>query len=97
MDLIAGFIEQCIVIDYDCKDKFMASDLFSLYSRWAKANNEYEMSSKKFFTEVSKKLPDKGRNGKGIFYTSIRKSEYALSLIPTVRNYTFSDLEILVR
>lgn len=91
MDLIAGFIEQCLIIDYDRKEKIMASDLFSLYSRWAKANNEYEMSSKKFFSEIGKRLPDKGRNGKGVFYTNIYLSEYAQSLTQHVRNYNFND------
>lgn len=80
MDLIAGFVEQCLVIDYDCNEKIMASDLFSLYSKWAKANNEWEMSSKKFFMEAKKRLPESGRSGKGVFYTSIKLSEYAMSL-----------------
>ena len=88
MDLIAGFVEQCVMIDYTA-DKIMASDLFGVYSRWAKQNNEYEMSSKKFFMEVGKKLPDKGRNGKGIYYTRIRLTEYAQSLIG--RQYDVRD------
>ena len=70
-------IEQCIEIDYDSEDNIPASDLFRVYSKWAKANNEYEMSSKKFFREISKKLPDKGRSSKGIFYRSIHFTEYA--------------------
>ena len=77
MDLLASFIEQCIEIDYDSEDNIPASDLFRVYSKWAKANNEYEMSSKKFFREISKKLPDKGRSSKGIFYRSIHFTEYA--------------------
>ena len=72
MDLLAGFIEQCIEIDYNCKDKVPARDLFRAYSIWAKENNEYEMSSKKFFTEISKKLPEKGRDSRGVFYKNIR-------------------------
>lgn len=81
MDLIAGFVEQCVIIDYAMAEKIQASDLFGIYSKWAKANNEYEMSSKKFFMEVAKKLPEKGRNGKGIFYGKIRLTEYAQELI----------------
>lgn len=72
MDLLAGFIEQCIEIDYTCEEKIPAKDLFREYSRWAKENNEYEMSSKKFFTEITKKLPEKGRDSRGIFYRNIR-------------------------
>lgn len=80
MDLLAGFLEQCVEIDYECKDKIASSDLFRIYSRWAKENNEFEMSSKKFFREVGKKLPDKGRNAKGVYYTSIRLTPYGLEL-----------------
>ncbi len=77
MDLLAGFIDQCVVIDYDYEEKMMASDLFSVYSKWARENNEYEMSSKKFFSEIGKKVPDKGRSSRGIFYSHIKLSEYA--------------------
>ena len=72
MDLLAGFIDQCIEIDYDCKDRVSAQDLFQAYLRWARENNEYEMSSKKFFNEISKKLPERGRSGKGVYYKYVR-------------------------
>ena len=84
MDLLAGFLEQCVEIDYEIKDKTPARDLFRAYSQWAKDNNEYEMSSKKFFTEIAKKLPEKGRDGKGIYYKYIR-------LIGDARQYDASD------
>lgn len=77
MDTLAGFIEQCVIINYDTKEKVMASDLFRVYSRWARDNNEYEMSAKKFNAEVSKKLPEKGRNGNGVFYKYIELTDYA--------------------
>lgn len=89
MDLIAGFVEQCIMIDYDCNDRFIASDLFKVYSKWAKQNNEYEMSSKKFFMEVSKKLPEKGRDRHGIFYSKIRLTEYGCGMLD--RQYKIED------
>lgn len=89
MDLIAGFVEQCVVIDYDSCEKIPASDLYSIYKAWARENNEYEMSSKKFFSEVQNKLPEKGRNGRGIFYTKIRLSDYAVSMSP--RQYSARD------
>lgn len=92
MDLLAGFIEQCIVIDYDCEDKIMSSDLFRIYSKWARENNEYEMSSKKFFTEVGKRLPDKGRNSSGIFYLHIRMTDYAIeNYMKKERQYSIND------
>lgn len=89
MDLIAGFVEQCVVIDYDCNDRFVASDLFKVYSKWAKQNNEYEMSSKKFFMEVAKKLPEKGRDRKGIYYTKIRLTEYGCGMMD--KQYKIED------
>lgn len=91
MDLIASFVEQCIEIDYSVRTPFMASDLFSLYLNWARRNNEYEMSSNKFFREAAKSLPDKGRNNKGNFYKSIKLTEYAQSLMD--RQYNFSDFK----
>ena len=91
MDLLAGFLEECVVIDYDCKEKISSSDLFTCYSRWAKNNNEYEMSSKKFFREIGKKLPDKGRDSRGVFYTSIKLTERAKELLYRERQYSFSD------
>ena len=89
MDLVAGFIEQCVVIDYSAADHIMASDLFYVYRQWAKQNNEFEMSSKKFFIEVAKKLPEKGRCGKGIFYGKIQFTDYARSIAP--KQYRVED------
>lgn len=86
MDLLAGFLEQCIEIDYTVKEKITAKDLFRIYSQWAKSNHEYEMSSKKFFTEISKKLPEKGRDSKGIFYRYIRLAEGV-----AIRDYRIQD------
>ena len=91
MDLIAGFVEQCVVIDYLTQEKIQASDLFSVYSKWAKQNNEYEMSSKKFFSEIAKKLPEKGRNGKGIYYGKIQLTEYAKQLSGGGKQYKIED------
>ena len=89
MDLIAGFMEQCIIIDYTAVEPIPASELFALYLKWAKLNNEWEMSSKRFFMEIVKKVPDKGRNGKGIYYSRIKLTDYAESLIG--RQYRIED------
>ena len=71
MDLIAGFMQECIEIDYNSTDTVPANVLFQIYSKWAHANNEYEMSSKKFFNELTKK---------GIFYKNIRLTDNAIEL-----------------
>lgn len=86
MDLLAGFLEQCVEIDYNAKEKVAAQVLFRAYCRWARDNNEYEMSSKKFFSEISKKLPEKGRDGKGVFYRSIK-------LVGDARQYRAEDFK----
>ena len=77
MDVLAGFIDECLIIDYNCKDHLMARDLFQVYTKWAKENNEYEMSSKKFGMEITKKLPEKGRSAQGIYYLDVKFSESA--------------------
>lgn len=82
MDLIAAFVEQCIIIDYENEERIMASDLFSVYRVWAKQNNEFEMTAKRFGMEIVKKIPERGRNGKGIFYGKIKLTEYGQKLMP---------------
>ena len=89
MDLIASFVEQCIEIDYDSEVKVPAADLFGVYRAWAKSNNEWEMTAKKFGMEIVKKLPERGRNGKGVYYGKIKLTEYASNLVP--RNYRIED------
>lgn len=91
MDLLATFIEQCLEIDYDTKNRIMANELFAMYSHWAKSNNEYEMSSKKFFREIGKKLPEKGRNSTGVFYSFIKPTAYVNSVLGLGRNYRAED------
>ena len=95
MDLLASFIEQCIEIDYTETEKIMASDMFRLYSKWAKENNEYEMSSKKFLKEVSKKLPTKGRVSAGIYFSNIKTTGYGKDLMHQVtgKQYKFEDFK----
>lgn len=93
MDLLATFTEQCLIIDYDFTEKYRAADLFHLYSTWAKANNEYEMSSKKFFAEIAKKVPTKKRDSRGVFFESIKPTEYAEELIHgrNITQYKIAD------
>jgi len=41
--------------------------------------------------EVGKKLPNKGRDRKGIFYTNIRLTDYANELVD--KQYNFSNFK----
>lgn len=93
MDLLTGFIEDAIVIDYTCNDRIMAKDLFTMYIKWAKQNNEYEMTSKKFFKEIAQKLPEKGRVSAGIYFSKIRFTDYAQTNL-TERQYKFEEFGI---
>lgn len=72
MDLLQAFADACVVIDYTVPDGVPANELYSAYVRWAERNNEYVMTSRKFFTEIGKKLPEKKREAKGIVYRQIR-------------------------
>lgn len=61
MDVIAAFLDEC------CEERegtVRANELFQVYLKWAKENNEYEMKSTKFGIEISKKFnKQKDRNG----------------------------------
>lgn len=93
MDILASFMESCLEIDYVNGDLVPAQDLFNLYVAWAKKNNEFEMTSRKFFTEIGKKLPEKVRKSSGMFYPSVKQTDYAQELMRsgTSKQYSFSD------
>ena len=84
MDLLQTFADSCIVIDYTVPRGVPANELYSAYVRWAEKNNEYVMTSRKFFSEIGKKLPEKKREARGIVYGQIR-------LLEDVKQYTISD------
>lgn len=77
MDLIATFMDACIVIDYNSVEAIPANELYSIYTEWARANNEYVMTSRKFFGEITKRTPDKKRVSGGIVYSKIRLTDFA--------------------
>ena len=85
MDLLQTFADACIVIDYSVPKGVPANELYAAYVRWAERNNEYVMTSRKFFTEMGKKLPEKRREARGIVYGQIRL------LDDGVKQYSFSD------
>lgn len=72
MDLLQAFVEaklRLTNLDYDTET---ATDLYNAYKNWARDNGEYEMTSRKFGAEITKKLPDKKRTGQGIIYTGVQ-------------------------
>lgn len=84
MDLLQAFTDACIEIDYTVPQGIPANELYSAYVRWAERNNEYVMTSRKFFSEIGKKLPEKKREARGIVYRQIR-------LLEGQKQYNFND------
>ena len=91
MDLIASFVEQCILIDYDNTERILANELFSIYRAWAKTNGEYEMSAKRFGMELAKKVPEKVKTSKGVAYCKISLTDYAKEFMP--KQYRLEDFK----
>jgi putative DNA primase/helicase len=77
MDLIATFMDACVVIDYTAVNAIPANELYAIYTEWAKANNEYVMTSRKFFSEFSKRTPERKRVSSGIVYQKLRLTDFA--------------------
>lgn len=94
MDILTNFMEQCIEIDYKSPEPIMAPQLFNLYTVWAQKNNEYQMTSRKFYTEIAKKVPEKTRIHEGVCYKGIKLNDYAKQLLApkeTTKNYSIDD------
>lgn len=94
MDILTNFMEQCIEIDYKSIEPIMAPQLFNLYTIWAQKNNEYQMTSRKFYLEIVKKVPEKTRIDKGVCYKGIKLNDYAKQLLApkeNTKNYSIDD------
>lgn len=94
MDILTNFMEQCVEIDYKSPEPIMAPQLFNLYTVWAQKNNEYQMTSRKFYTEIAKKVPEKTRIDKGVCYKGIKLNDYAKQLLApkeNTKNYSIDD------
>lgn len=94
MDILTNFMEQCVEIDYKSPEPIMAPQLFNLYTVWAQKNNEYQMTSRKFYTEIAKKVPEKTRIHEGVCYKGIKLNDYAKQLLApkeNTRNYSIDD------
>lgn len=68
MDVVELFIEECCI--RKSGERAKASDLYSVYSSWAKDNNQYLMSSTKFGKEMSNKFQKITSNG--VHYIGIK-------------------------
>ena len=69
MDVLSNFLTENVV---EQEDSLLKSSLiYREYLRWAKENNEFEMSSTKFGKEISKKY-EKVKKSDGIYYKGIK-------------------------
>lgn len=94
MDILTNFMEQCVEIDYKSPEPIMAPQLFNLYTIWAQKNNEYQMTSRKFYTEIAKKVPEKTRIHEGVCYKGIKLNDYTKQLLApkeNTKNYSIDD------
>lgn len=82
MDLMATFMEACLTIDYTVDDFIPANELYSIYTAWARENNEYVMTSRRFFGELGKRVPEKKRVASGIVYQKLRLTDTAKTFSP---------------
>ena len=64
MDSLGSFLDSCCIIG---EGETKSSELFSAYVLWAKENNEYEMSSRKFNTELLKRFERRQSNNERIY------------------------------
>lgn len=65
MDLIGSFLETCCAIGPGAEE--VDKDLYAAFCAWAKESNEFEMSSRKFNTELLKRFERRSSNGERIF------------------------------
>lgn len=77
MDLIAAFVDACIEIDYNSTELIPANQVYAIYQRWAKDHNEYEMKTRRFYSELKKKIPTQKRIASGVVYEHITLTPYA--------------------
>lgn len=64
MDVVGSFLETCCMLD---TGEETGRDLYQAFVTWAKENNEYEMSSRKFGTEMMKKFESRKSNGEKLY------------------------------
>lgn len=76
MDVLSKFIEDCVEIDN--KDRVKAGEIYTIYQKWASANNEYEMTNTKFGKEFLKRFPEKERLADGSYYKGCKLSFFAI-------------------
>ncbi|ALX50441.1 phage/plasmid primase, P4 family [Lentibacillus amyloliquefaciens] len=68
MDVVELFIEECCIRRDGEREK--SSDLYSIYSSWAKDNNQYLMSNTRFGKELANKFQKVKSNG--VYYVGIK-------------------------
>lgn len=91
MDILATFCEACLVVDNMPAHQIPANELFNVYQQWANKNNEYVMTSRKFFLEMAKKVPEKVRHSTGMQYRGVYFNDYGRTFIKA-KGFNVEDL-----
>lgn len=74
MDIMNSFLECCV--DEVRGNRERASTVFRAYTKWAKENNEWEMSNTRFGKEMAKRF-ERERGSSGQFYCGLKvRDEY---------------------
>jgi putative DNA primase/helicase len=81
MDVVTAFLDSCTINKPGAE--IQASALYKAYTEWAKENNEYIMSNRKFGIEVGKKY-EKIRKSQGQTYVGI---DFTLAFKPYKINF----------
>lgn len=64
-DVFAHFIDDCLIVDFE--QSVRRIDLYQVYQRWCRLNNENPLKNKSFYKEI-RKLPVKDRKSNGMEY-----------------------------
>ena len=76
MDVLATFCDACLLIDNDKEHTLTVNDLFGLYQAWARGNNEFVMTSRKFSREIKAKLPQAIQTAQQLLYAGVTVTDY---------------------
>lgn len=75
MDVLSKFISDCVEIADD-NSGLKASEIYTVYQRWASENNEYEHTNTRFGKEFGLKFPTKEKKRDGLYYKGCCLNEF---------------------
>ena len=79
MDVLCRFVEDCIIESNSEFDSIKASQLYSVYEKWAEDTNEYVHTSTRFGRDFAVRFPTKIKKMDGWYYKYCKLTEYAIA------------------